>query len=84
MKDHDDIEFGGPATYSILVQGALSQDWSAQLADMTITVTDRGGRSPHTILTGRIRDQAQLSGVLDALYNLHMSIIKVEKINEQE
>jgi len=82
--DHDkDIEFGGFASYRIVVQGALSADWSDRLGGLAITSTDQAGRIPQTTLTGRIRDQAELSGVLETLYSLHLPILKVEQIEEE-
>ncbi|MGD8264391.1 MAG: hypothetical protein PVG70_16085 [Desulfobacterales bacterium] len=34
-----------------------------------------------TSLVGLLRDQAELSGVLNRLYDLHLSILKVEVVN---
>jgi hypothetical protein len=78
------IEFGGPATYRIVVQGTLREDWSDRLAGMAISATGDDGDDARTTLTGPIRDQAELNGVLDTLYGLHLSIIKVEKIEEDD
>lgn len=78
-----DIEFGGPATYRIVVQGHLGGEWSNRLAGMKITTTDRGDKPSHTILVGPIRDQAELSGVLDTLYGLHLPIVRVETTEEE-
>ena len=82
MRDAKDIHFGGPATYRIVVQGALSPDWSERLAGMIITTSSQSGRASQTTLVGSIRDQAELSEVLDTLYNLHLSILEVEKLEE--
>jgi hypothetical protein len=79
---HRDIEFAGPATYRIVVQGTLSERWSDRLAGLAITTTARGDAAPHTILAGPIRDQAELAGVLDALYELHLPILGVERVRE--
>ena len=38
--------------------------------------------SPHTTLFGPLRDQAQLNGVLETLYSLHLPILSVEKVDE--
>jgi hypothetical protein len=78
-----DVDFGGPATYRIVVQGALSESWSGRLADLAITTTPREGGAPHTTLVGPLLDQAQLSGVLDTLHGLHLSILKVEKLEDE-
>ena len=82
-RDPMDIEFGGPATYRIVVQGQLGEDWSSRLAGMAITATSRGDKPPHTTLIGPIRDQAELSGVLETLYGLHLTILKVETVDEE-
>ena len=83
-RGSDDVEFGGPATYRIVVQGSLSKDWSDRLAGMVITTAERPEQRPHTTLTGPIRDQAELSGVLESLYGLHLPILRVEKVENEE
>ena len=79
-KSPKDVEFSGPATYRIVVQGALSEEWSHRLAGLTVTTTARGDAAPHTTLAGPIRDQAEPAGVLDSLYELHLPILKVERV----
>lgn len=75
----NDIDFGAPATYRIVVKGELSQDWSLRLAGMTITVTTSPSGSSHTELVGLLRDQAQLNGILETLYELHLPILRIEE-----
>ena len=75
------IEFGGPARYRIVVQGTLSEASRRRVAGMTIENTqDREYEAPRTSLIGQVRDQAELRGVLDALYGLHLPVIAVEKV----
>ncbi len=74
------IDFSGPATYRIVVQGALSEYWRDRLAGLAITITRREGEPPRTTLVGRIRDQAELNGVLDTLYGLHLPILSLETV----
>ena len=81
-KDSHDIEFGGPANYRIVVQGALSEAWSDRLAGLEIRDTSEEGGAPRTTLVGRIRDQSELSGVLDALVGLHLPILRVEQVED--
>jgi hypothetical protein len=50
---------------------------------MTISTSDRGGRAPRTTLIGPLRDQAELNGVLETLYGLHLTILKVETVDEE-
>ena len=72
-------EFGSATNYRIEIRGVLGQDWEGRLASMTINVEESGGAPPRTVLEGPIRDQAELNGVLDTLYGLHMTILSVER-----
>ena len=78
-----DINFAEPAVYRIVVQGTLCPDWSDRLAGLAITTISRGEGTPRTALVGTIRDQAELSGVLDTLYGLHLPILRVEQVEDE-
>ncbi len=67
-----------PATYLIEVEGALDESWSDRLGGMRIKTSKRADESTVTTLSGRIKDQAELAGVLNSLYELHLPILKVE------
>lgn len=69
-----------PKIYKIKVQGELSADWSDRLAGMQITIERRKNRKPISVLKGSLDGQAALASVLNALYELHLSIVSVEKI----
>jgi hypothetical protein len=83
-NDIKEIEFGGPATYRIVIKGELGDKWSDRLAGMAISVSRSEAGSPHATLFGPLRDQAQLNGVLETLYSLHLPILRVEKVDEEE
>jgi hypothetical protein len=84
IQTHDikEIEFGGPATYRIVVKGELGDEWSDRLAGLAIAVSRSEAGSPRSTLFGPLRDQAQLNGVLETLYGLHLPILRVEKVDE--
>lgn len=71
------------ARYRIVIQGEIPDSWKGRLAGMTFVdpPEPRGDRA--TILEGRIRDRAELSGVLDTLYHLHATILRVERLDEE-
>lgn len=71
-----------PATYRIEVEGELSESWSDRLGGLRITSRKRADQSTVTTLEGRVRDQAQLAGVLNSLYELHLPILSVENMPE--
>ena len=80
--DSGAIDFGGPATYRIVVQGILDESWGDRLAGLEIMTWQERTKMPRTILKGMLRDQAELNGVLETLYGLHMSILTVEKVKD--
>ena len=75
------IKLWTPATYRIEVEGYLNESWSDRLSGMRITTRNRADQTSVTTLIGRLRDQAELSGVLNSLYDLHQSILKVEVVD---
>jgi hypothetical protein len=77
------VKLWSPATYRIEVEGHLAESWSDHLAGMQITTRERADQSSVTTLFGRLRDQAELSGVLNSLYGLHLVILKVEVVNKE-
>ena len=78
------IKFDKPGTYKVVVQGILGEHWSDRLAGMQITTDNPKAEAPLTTLTGNLRDQAQLAGVLNSLYELHLPILSVEHIEMEE
>jgi hypothetical protein len=83
LSDPGNIAFEGSATYRIVVQGELSEASRRRFAGMTIESDPAATDRPRTILRGQVRDQAELRGVLDALYGLHLAVINVEKCNDE-
>ena len=78
-----EIEFGGTATYRIVVKGELGDEWSDRLAGLEISNSENETGSPRATLVGPLRDQAQLNGVLETLYGLHLPIVRVEEVKEE-
>ena len=74
--------FDGPGNYRIRVQGFLDEKWSERLAGMYITVSHREDRRTLATLVGRLQDQAELQGVLNTLYELHLPLLSVEYLDE--
>ena len=66
------------ADYQIIVQGWLDDSWSDRLSGMHIKVKIPENKIPVAILDGQLKDQAELLGVLNSLYELRMPIISVE------
>jgi len=75
------FESGRQRTYRIVVKGRLETSWSDQLAGLKIT-RGVGPSSEVTTLQGPIRDQAELSGVLNTLYDLRLPLLSLEVLEE--
>ena len=75
------FSFSQPATYQIRVLGKVPESHADSFSGMTISY-NKSEEEVITILIGEMRDQASLSGVLNALYDMHMSVLSVKKINE--
>ena len=71
------------ATYQIRVQGCLEEVWSDRLANMTITMDLKDQHVPMSILKGMIRDQSELLGVLNGLYQMRVPILSLEVLDEE-
>ena len=76
------LKIEDPASYRIRVQGCLEDVWSDRLADMTITIRIEEGKAPESILVGKVRDQAELVGVLNGIYELRMPLLALELIEK--
>ena len=72
------MKFGRPAKYCITVRGNLDASWAERLGDMTITESSPEGQDLMTTLVGRVLDQAELFGVLNTLYELHIPLLSVK------
>jgi len=64
--------------YRICVKGQLAEDWSDWFDGLSIA-SDRVGE---TVLTGPVRDQAALFGILYKVHSLNPTLISVNRIEE--
>jgi hypothetical protein len=78
----DPIPFDQPAIYQISVQGWVDPAISDLLGGMTISLDT--GEAGHTVtsLRGELSDQAALAGVLNTLYELHLTVLMVKRLND--
>lgn len=66
-----------PACYRIRARGALDARWTYWMHELQLNVETIAGASVLT-LSGTVRDQATLLGVLNQLYDLGLPLISVE------
>ncbi len=66
--------------YRITLKGLLDLDWSDWFDGLTVTHDAERGE---TILSGPIRDQAELHGVLSKVRDLGLSLISVNRVQDK-
>ncbi len=64
----------------IHVRGHIAEDWSDWLGNLTIAHTQQG----ETVLSGPVRDQAALRGLLNRLADLGLQLSSVVSTRELE
>ena len=74
--------FDSPASYQIIVQGRIDQTWSDRLEGMLIYLNRVEGNPCATMLVGELSDQAALAGVLNTLYELHLPVLTVKRLEK--
>jgi hypothetical protein len=72
--------FDLPGQYCIRVQGLLSPNLAYRFSGMTITAEEPASQEPVMTLTGELRDQAALMGILNTLYDLQYPLLAVERL----
>ncbi len=80
MDEQNPARMRETEVYEIRIAGNLSSRWSDWFEGLTITP----GQGNETILSGVLRDQADLHGVLMKIRDLHLKLISVNRILPQE
>ena len=63
--------------YRIVVSGELSERYAVAFEGMEMEI-----RHNRTILTGKVKDQAHLHGILDRIGALGLKLVSVEDLSE--
>jgi hypothetical protein len=67
-----------PAAYLIRIRGRVDRNWLEYFDSFLVVVSVSPGRAPETTLRGRVRDQAELLGMLHHLYYQEAALLSVE------
>ena len=70
-------DYHEPAIYEIRVKGILDQCWSEWFDGMTIVSKSNG----ETWLTGAIRDQTALHGLLGKIRDIGLPLLSVNRVD---
>jgi hypothetical protein len=66
--------------YQIRVRGHLGAQWADWFEGLTVTLEDNGD----TLLTGAVKDQATLHGLIKKVRDLGMPLISVTRIKSNQ
>jgi len=81
-SENRSVHSSGPrgCFFEIRVKGHLDQSWAEWLEGLDVRLLDEG----QMLLSGQIRDQAALMGILTKLYNLNLTLISVSERGQEE
>ena len=83
--DHESpIDFGmtSPAIYQIIVIGKLDEHWADWFNGTNVLFEHNLEGKPHTTLTCKVRDQAELLGILNRLNSLNLPLLQVSPVRK--
>jgi hypothetical protein len=66
----------GPVVYEIRLEGHLDETWINWFSPLVV-VNEVNGKAT---LTGAVRDQAELDGLLDKVFNLNLTLLAVNRL----
>jgi hypothetical protein len=72
------------ATYQITAKGKLDQHWAEWFNGSIVRIEHSKTGNPHTILTCRVKDQAQLLGILNRLNSLNLPLLQVAFVRTED
>jgi hypothetical protein len=67
-----------PLVYQIRINGHLDETWITWFSPLVI-VNDANGEAT---LTGAVRDQAELAGLLNRVFDLNVTLLAVNRITD--
>ncbi len=82
VNSRKSFPFDRPGNYCIHVLGSLHESWSERLCGLRIApCSQKDQEGPVTELVGKVRDQAELAGLLNSLYELHLTLLSVKYLD---
>jgi hypothetical protein len=82
LQPRKPIPYDLPGTYLIIVDGRIDSTWSDLLEGMKVSQVTLADYPHCTSLEGELIDQAALAGVMNALYEMHLTVISVKRLNK--
>lgn len=83
MADKQRITMYSSAYYEVWIQGYLDPSWITQMSVESVRLIRDVDGAFVTVLTATFRDQAELRGLLDRIYNFNLPLIAVRSISRR-
>ena len=80
MKSSSGLKRTDPVRYEIIIQGRLVEGWSDWMDDLKIVTNRNAEGTTFTALTGMVKDQAGLHGLLNRIRDLNIPLVSVQYI----
>ena len=70
--------------YLIRVKGKLAENWADLFHGVRIDFVKDVKDGPQTVLTCRVQDQAELTGILNWIHHMNLILLEVTVIKEEK
>ncbi len=80
MTKEPPLKFGSESLYRLKIQGKISASWNDQIGPIKMTQQMANGDVYVTTLLFNTRDQAELLGFLNTIYEMHLPIISLTRV----
>jgi hypothetical protein len=77
-----EISFTDPAIYRIVVQGQVDPKTANELWGLQVTTIKTKSQKTLSVLVGQISDQSALSGILQQINDMHLTVVSVNMLSE--
>lgn len=74
----------GLSKYIITVKGKLAENWSDLFNEVKIDFVNDIEEGLRTVLVCQVRDQAELTGILNWIQNMNLILLEVTAVNEEK
>ena len=78
-----DLYFDGPGTYLVTTKNRIKSEFM-EIFPVEICAARPGNNAEENSYTLTVRDQSELMGFLNSLYNEHHTIVKVEHLPQNK
>jgi hypothetical protein len=74
----------GISRYQITVKGKLAENWADLFHEARIDIVNSIEDGPLTVMACQVRDQAELTGILNWFHNMNLILLEVKAVREEK